>query len=418
MRGGWGWGTGAALGLLLLAPAGRADPGFLLPPPSAEALGRAGAVAADTDEPAAVWLNPSALVFIEARAGAALSVSLLDLQSRFSPDDPAAAPARSQPDHSWLPSLYGHARVADRVTVGLGGHVPYGFATRWPDGWVGSQQAISTRFYAAVVTAVAAVRLSDRWAVAAGVGAVRGALDVVADLDPSAGGRAVVSATDWALGAHAGATFRLVPHVLHLAAVYHSRAALVLTGDADFSPTNPAFSEIFADQPARLKLTVPDVVVLAALYRPRPGLSLTLELMRASFGVLDQFHLDFDRPGTADLVVERGRRNPLGARAGVQQWLSRWPVALRAGLALDDTATADQFQSPFAPDGRRVGVAIGAGYLVGRGKLDVGYQYTHFLPADARSPRVGPQAPPRGTYRTHLHTLALTLSARRTSGER
>jgi long-chain fatty acid transport protein len=407
------WELAVLLGSALMAtPAAQADPGFLLPPASAEALGRAGAVTADTDEPAAVWMNPSALAFVERRAAVAVALSLLDLRSRFSPDDPAAATAHSQPDRAWLPSLYGHLRVHDRVTVGLGGHVPYGFATSWPDGWAGAQQAVSTRFYAAAMTAVVVARVSDRWSVAAGVGAVRGDLDVVADLDPSAGGRAVISASDWAIAGHAAVSFLPIPQRLHLAAVFHSRAALVLSGDADFSPTNPAFSEIYTDQPARLRLTVPDVAILAALYRPRPGLSLTLEVMRASFGVLNEFHLDFDRPGTADLVVERGSRNPLGAKAGVQHWLARWPVAVRAGVAFDDTATADVYQSPFAPDGQRLALAAGAGYLIGRVKLDAGYQYTHFLPAEARSPRNGPQAPPRGTYRTRLHTLALTLAVR------
>jgi long-chain fatty acid transport protein len=398
--------------LMLLAPAARADSGFLLPPPSAEALGRAGAVAADTDEPAAVWLNPSALAFVGARAGASVGLSLLDLDTRFSPEDAAMPAATSRPDRAWSPSLYGHLRVHDRVTIGAGGHVPYGFSTEWPDGWAGAQQAISTRFYAAAVTGVVAVRLSDRWSVAAGVGAVRGDLDVVADLDPSAGGRAVIAVSDWAVAGHAAASFRLIPDRLHFAAVVHSRVALVLEGDADFSATNPAFAEIFADQGARLQLTLPDVATLAALYRPRPGLSLTLEVSIATYGVLDRFHLDFERPGTSDLVVERGKRTPLSARVGGQQWIGRWPLALRAGLSFDDTATAERYQSPFAPDGRRLGVALGAGYLIGRVKLDVGYQYTHFLPADARSPRMGPLAPPRGTYRTRLHTLALTVAAR------
>ena len=399
--------------LLSLAPAARADSGFLLPPPSAEALGRAGAVAADTDEPAAVWLNPSALAFVEGRAGVALGLSLLDLKTRFSPQDPAVAgPATSRPDRAWSPSLYGHLRLHERITVGLGGHVPYGFTTEWPEGWAGAQQAIATRFFAAAVTGVAAVRLGDRWSVAAGIGAVRGALEVVAALDASAGGLAVINASDWALAGHAAASFRLIPERLHLAAVFHSRAALVLAGDADFSATNPAFAEIFADQGARLKLTLPDVATLAALFRPRPGLSLTLELALATYGVLDRFHLDFQRPGTSDLVVERGERTPFSVRAGVQRWLTRWPLALRAGLSFDDTATAAAYQSPFAPDGRRLGLSLGAGYLIGRVKLDAGYQYTHFLPADARSPRTGPLAPPRGTYRTRLHTLALTVAGR------
>jgi long-chain fatty acid transport protein len=302
--------------------------------------------------------------------------------------------------------------VHDRVTIGLGGHVPYGFSTEWPDGWAGAQQAISTRFHAAAVTGVVAVRLFDRWSMAAGVGAVRGDLDVVAALDPNAGGRAVIAVSDWAVAGHAAASFRFIPDRLHFAAVVHSRVALVLEGDADFSATNPAFAEIFADQGARLQLTLPDLATLAALYRPRPGLSLTLEASIATYGVLDRFHLDFERPGTSDLVVERGERTPLSARASGQQWIGRWPLAIRAGLSFDDTATAETYQSPFAPDGRRLGVALGAGYLIGRVKLDVGYQYTHFLPADARSPRMGPLAPPRGTYRTRLHTLAVTVAAR------
>jgi long-chain fatty acid transport protein len=399
---------------LLLAPVmatpARAS-GFLLPAPSAEALGRAGAVAADTDEPAAVWLNPAALAFSATRAGAALGLAVVDLHSRFSPE--AGGPAvHSRPDRAGLPALFGQLRLAPRWTAGLGVHVPYGFATRWPETWAGEQQAIETRFHAAAATAVLAWRASDRLAIAGGVGLLRGQLRARAALSMEAGGQADIRVHGPGIGIHAALSFRLVPERLHLGAVYHSRARLRMAGDADFSPANPTFSEIFADQPARLRLTVPDVLTVAVLFRPRPGLSLTAELSRASFGVLDQFHLDFDRPGTADLIVARGRRNPLGARLGAQRWLGRWPLALRGGLAFDDTATADAYQSPFAPDGRRLGLALGAGYLLGRYKLDVAYLYTHFLLADARSAQTGPMAPPRGSYRSRLHTLALTLAVR------
>ena len=65
----WGLAVLVMAAVLLAPAAAQADPGFLLPPASAEALGRAGAVAADTDEPAAVWMNPSALAFVEGAGG-------------------------------------------------------------------------------------------------------------------------------------------------------------------------------------------------------------------------------------------------------------------------------------------------------------------------------------------------------------
>jgi long-chain fatty acid transport protein len=399
--------------------------GFLLGEPSAASLGCAGARLAASPEPAAVWHNPAALAFGTAPAAFSMTVTGLRGGSRFSPVDGQAV-AESRPDAEIAPALFAHLRIDPRVVVGIGFHVPFGFATAWPEAWAGAEQALDTRLYAAAFTSVIALRLSERWALALGGSILRAQIGLRTALPPEAGGQAALSGAAWgysapplpglrALGAVAGQAallFRLRPERLHLAAVYHARAELPVTGTANFSPQNLAFSDLFADQTVRAPITLPDIFSVGVMVTLGPGVALTADVAYVRWSTFERLRLDFERPGTPDVSIERGTRNPLGLRVGIEAWLPQLPVALRGGVAFDATATPAENLAPFAPDGDRLGVGMGAGIVHGHLGFDLGYLYRHFLPAQARSPQTGSAAPPRGRYRTGVHALAATLTVR------
>jgi long-chain fatty acid transport protein len=402
----------AAFAAALAAPVVARASGFLLHEQSAQAIGRAGAVTASTREPAAVWFNPAALAFLPG-AGVSLTGTLAHSGTRFSPGS-GGADVRSKTGFNVVPSVFAHVAVNDRIAVGFGVYAPFGLAVVWPDGWVGAQQSLQTRLYAVAANPVVACRLSERLALAAGVSAYRAGVHFLIDLPPEAGGRADMEGSAWGLGWNLSAHFRLRPEVLHLAASYHSRATLDFEGDADFSPTNGVFADLFTDQPARTSVTLPDVITVAALWRPRPRLELALEVTHVRWSTFERLTIDFERGGTPDIPIERGTGNPFTVRVGGETWLQRAPVALRAGVFLDQSASSRDTLAPSAPDGHRLGLSAGAGYALGRARLDLGYLFAHFLPSESSAPQASPDKypppPPRGTYRTRIHALSLTVT--------
>ena len=410
----------------LLLPSPARGSGFSLPAPSAEALGLAGAVTAGTREPAAVWLNPAALAFAREERAISLGGTLLEFRTRFVPVVGAAASSR--PGLQAVPALFGHSRVTSWLTLGLGLHAPWGLVTRWPDEWQGARQALESRIQATATTVVLAVRLHERLSLGAGTSFVHGRFTFRSALPAEAQGRVKVWGNGWgttrtgsgtsalsavgALAGHLALEYRVLPEVLELAVVYHARTPLTMSGHADFDAANGAYADIYVDQRVSTMMVLPDILVVAAAFRPRPGLTLSAEVERARWSSLPRLALDFERQGTADIVIERDSGDPLSVRTGGELWLPRRPIALRVGASFEGNATPAENLEPGAPDANRLGVALGAGYLMGRFKLDVGYLYSHFLSATARPRGSGPEAAPGGTYRSRLHAFSLTLTVR------
>jgi long-subunit fatty acid transport protein len=136
------------------------------------------------------------------------------------------------------------------------------------------------------------------------------------------------------------------------------------------------------------------------------------ELSQVRWSSFRRLRIDFEKDGTPDFMLNRSSRDPLTARVGAESWLPRAPIALRAGISFDQSASTPDTLAPSAPDAHRLGLAAGLGGTLGRAKLDVGYLYTHFFAGEARTRSLESSAPPKGTYRTRVHALSLTLTLR------
>jgi len=240
--------------------------GFLIYDLSGEAIGRASAVSASTDEPAAVWFNPAALVFMGPAASA--GGVYVTAKSRFSPAD-GTAPTDSQRGNFFLPTVFATAPVADRVAVGLGVYTAFGIGIEWPNQWVGREAAIAASLQTLAINPTVAVRLDPRLSVAVGFDAVRGAVDFKNGLPAVAGGQVELGGGTWGYGFNAALLYRALPNRLHAALTYRSRVKLKFDGQADFDPTNPDFAPALPDQPGTATITLPDALTLGVMFRPR-----------------------------------------------------------------------------------------------------------------------------------------------------
>jgi long-chain fatty acid transport protein len=243
--------------------------------------------------------------------------------------------------------------------------------------------------------------------VAAGFDAVRSVVDFTNGLPTLIGGDVRLAAGTWGYGFNVAGLYKVYPGRLHVALTYRSRVKLDFTGRANFSPTNQDFAPVLPDQGGTAAITLPDIITVGVMGRPRSDLALSFDANIVLWSTYDRIPIDFQT--APDLAIVPNGRNTFTLRGGAD-WTfpARWPgLHLRGGLIYDRSAIPSTNLGPGLPDSDRIDVALGAGYGRGHFRGDLGYLLVIFLPADSISGQEGPV----GTYNTIAHLLGLTLTA-------
>jgi long-chain fatty acid transport protein len=392
-------------GLALAARPGLAS-GFLIYDVSGQAIGRASAVSADVDEPAAVWFNPANLAYLNG-VNASVGGVFLTSKSTFSPSV-GGAETSTKRGNFFLPSIFASGLLTDRVAVGVGAYSTFGIGITWPADWVGRESAIHASLETLTFNPTVAVKVHPRVAVAAGFDAVRSVVDFTNGLPTLIGGDVRLAAGTWGYGFNLAGLYKISPDRLHLALTYRSRVKLDFDGQANFSPANPDFAPVLPDQRGTASITLPDIITVGAMGRPRADLALTFDANVVLWSTYDRIDINFQT--APDRAIVSNGRNTVTLRGGAD-WTfpSRWPgLHLRGGLIYDRGAIPSANLGPGLPDSDRIDVALGAGYGRGHFRGDLGYLLVIFLPADSTTGQEGPV----GTYNTIAQLLGLTLSVR------
>jgi long-chain fatty acid transport protein len=378
--------------------------GFLIYEVSGQGIGRASAVSADDPEPAAIWYNPANLTDLRGVNASATGIYLTS-KATFSPAG-GGPETDSERGNFFFPALFASALVTDRVAVGLGAFSTFGIGIRWPDDWIGREFSIHASLQTVTFNPTVAVKVHPQISVAAGFDAVRGTVDLTSGLPAIIGGDVRVAAGAWGFGFNLAALYKPYPDRLHFALTYRSRVALDFSGRANFSPANPDFAAALSDQNATASITLPDIITLGAMYRPRPDLALTFDANIVLWSTFDEIDIRFQTAPSRKLVPNG--HDTFTLRWGGDWAPERWPgVHLRGGLIYDHSALPSTNLSPNLPDADRVDIALGVGYGRGHFRGDLGYLLVIFLPHDSTTGQEGPI----GTYNTIANLLGLTLSA-------
>jgi long-chain fatty acid transport protein len=389
--------------VFVLALAGRAQAsGYLVYDASAEALGKASAVTASVNEPAAVWFNPGALAFMKGY-GASVGGTMALAHNTFEPKG-GGPEVKSKARVFFLPNVYAEGAVTDRLHLGVAALTAFGLGIEWPADWIGREAAIKAKIETFTINPNVAWRLTDRIGIAAGFQAVRASVDFINGLPALIGGTVEVGGGTWGYGGNVGLLVKALPEVVHLGLSYRSRVKLKFDGRADFDP-NPEFASALPDQPGKAEVTLPDIIALGVMWRPTQCLALTLDPDIVLWQTYDKIVLDF---ATApDKVLERNFHPAVTVRLGAD-WTTSVPgLNLRGGLIYDQNPSPKDTLAPSLPDSHRIDVALGIGYRRGWFKADLAYLLVYFLPSES----IGGKEGPEGTYRTLSHLIGFSVSA-------
>ena len=173
--------------MLSLAPNRARGAGYLVYDMSAEALGKASAVAATAYEPAAVWFNPAAMSFMP---GWRVSAGLTTIFSTNGFEPEGGGPkVEADVGTFFLPQLFGTFEITRWMHAGIGVCTPWGLGMKWPYDWEGREHSIAAKLETIVINpAFSFMVWKDKLSIAAGFQLIRGVAELKNGLPEVAGG--------------------------------------------------------------------------------------------------------------------------------------------------------------------------------------------------------------------------------------
>ncbi len=381
--------TVALLGLGAAVAAGPVQAaGFALKEQSSDAQGNAfaGATAGALDA-SYMFFNPAALAQLP---GSQLSANLSYIAPQAEFKDGAASTGDGTPiagtanaddigDDALVPALYFSTPVADGLTFGVGLTAPFGLTTDNENGWVGRYHALDSSLLTININPALAFKATDwlsfglglqvqyidtRLSNAIDFGSIGAAFGVPGAAPTAQDGEAILKADDWGYGITAGLLISPTEQT-RIGVGYRSQIKHDAKGEADFqldgAGVGAALSGAtgaFTDTGIRADVTTPASLSLGAYHELSDQFALMAEVLWTDWSSFDELRIRFDNPAQGDNVTDEKWEDTIFLAAGAT-WRPLNALALKVGVAYDQSPVPDEFRTPRLPDADRYWVSGG-----------------------------------------------------------
>lgn len=188
------------------------------------------------------------------------------------------------------------------------------------------------------------------------------------------------SVDDWGFGGHGGILFR-INEATRIGLNYRTKMVMSLSGYSDFALNRLANYETGM---FKLNITLPPTTTFSVYHDVTPTWALMGTIAYDQWSVLRDYHAkNYIQPPSAtyptgiipDVVQPQFMENTVDASLGTHyKWNEK--LMLRGSLKYEPTPTTNQYRGLTFPDGRKLGVNIGARYQINP-KLAVDAIYAH-----------------------------------------
>lgn len=378
---------------------------FQLKENSVKGMGRAFAGAgAAPDDYAVVVNNPAAMLDLPGR-GLQVDLTAIQVSAKFKGNgtDALGRPISggnggdgggTEP----VPAIYFLAPINDRVSLGAGLTVPFGFVTEYDTGWVGRYQAYKSDLQVPALTFSGAFRINDAFSIGASAIAQRAKADLSNAIDlgailagPTQGailpqgadGRIRMTGEDWAWGWQLGVLWKPTG-ADRIGLNYHSKIKHEISGNATFqvpAAVAPLLDPAFTNTRGSATLNTPAFTELSWWHTFTDRFSFGASVAYTEWSSFQDLTIEFANPAQPNAVEPFGWRDTwFGSIGGDYKLNEAW--TLRAGFAVDGTPTHVDTRTPRVPDATRRWVSIGVGYKPSE-TLEINAGYTHLFVNDA-----------------------------------
>ncbi|MGO4703414.1 OmpP1/FadL family transporter [Dyella sp. 2RAB6] len=325
-----------------------------------------------------------------------------------------------------VPALFFATQVSDRVHIGAGFSVPFGFLTEYDRNWVGRYNGIKSKFESLDGTLSASFDVTDTFTVgvsaiaqrtsaeltsainfnSVGLGLVQQAAmagkitpaqaqalgqQVSVVVPPGSDGLARIKGDDWGYGWQLGGYWKLTPND-RIAFNYRAKIDHKLEGTGNFTvPTNvqallanPTVAALlagaggvpFTHTSGTADFTTP-ATATASVWHQDEKFGIGFDLAWTKWDVFKELRVNYGNPAQPPSVEQYNWRNTWFAAVGGDYYLNE-KVTLRAGVAVDTTPTYAATRSPRVPDSTRKFVSFGVGYKASE-HFELNASYSHIF---------------------------------------
>ena len=357
-----------------LPSTGASAAGFALKEQSATAQGNSFAGAtAGAEDISYMFFNPAGLVRHEGnQAAVALSYIAVSAQTNNAVAPFGGSTVQDGGASAVVPAAYLMWSLGSDLKLGLGINAPFGLKTEYDPTWAGRAHAIDTELKTINLNPVVAYRLSDKLSIGGGLQIQYGDVTLSSDTNP-VGALAIgeVTADDWGFGATFGILVEL-SDATRLGLGYRSQIAH--TAEGDFTISGAQIDTVSAD------LTTPDQVTAGVYHDLNEQFAVMAEVGWTNWSTFDEIRIVGDTIGLISLTPEDWENVWFGA-VGVT-WKQSENLAIRGGVAFDQSPIPDATRTPRIPGTDRTWVSLGLTYSTGPGfSIEAGY--THLFVDDS-----------------------------------
>ncbi len=394
---------GAVLTISALATAGEAGAaGFYIQEQSAAGVGRAQAgnvVAAD--DASTIYYNPAGLTELEGvqtAGGIDLIIPTASLQDTGTVDRSLGAHGLAPPGGNSggnpgsatpIPDFYISAQIPESsLTVGFGMTAPFGFASKFAQGFFGRYDSIDSFVETVDLAPTIAWKANDWFSIGIGLDEqyayvkLRNALPSALNPggpSPGTDGRLTLSGHTWTTGFNLGLLIKPTPDT-KLGFSYRYGITHNINGSLTISGLTGPFASQNQQTNGTAALDLPDIFQFGASHKITPELTLLGEIDYYKWSNFKE--IDIHTSGSlGDLVTLENYRDTFSAAIGAEYQLTP-ELKLRGGIKYDQTPTVDAYRDTRVPDGDRWWLATGVHYQL-TDNMGLDASYAHIFVADS-----------------------------------
>jgi long-chain fatty acid transport protein len=394
--------------------------GFSIYEQSAKASGRAGAWVARADDAAANWYNPAGLVRLDDGFQVQFGINVIPIgkDSDFTVTDPSYmffVPEQPPTTYSGVENLatpinlYFSQKVNDRIAWGVGVTTPFGLITEWEDMPV-ILSAKRSELVTFVVNPNVAFAIGEQWSVAIGIDYLSAEVKEFSRITTDLGAPDEVNLTgtgsDWGWNA----ALRWANDRWAVGLTYRAEMSPEIEGDLQFE-NNSAFN---TNGTAVLDLPAQAAVGVAWLISD--DFDLELDIAYAGWSSFEELNIVAGVPAFSKRLEENWS-NTYSYRLGGNYAIAK-AHNLRYGVVYDEAPVPSDTMRPSIPDGNRIGISLGYGFLAEKWGLDFYLMPLFFEDATAKGDPAAKPIPPGndvdgvidGTYESLTMLLGLTVN--------